>query len=285
MSPDPSMAAQLSVRQVPVDLFFEDRRAWPLTCRSIWNDDTNPAQDAKYTTNINTEMNYWPVESGNLSECSEPRVSHDQGTTDQGIARLREHYGAGGWVFHQNTDIWRGSRAMDGPTWGIYRWRGMAVHSGSITNTRWIPRFLREAYQQLRLCTILYGFLVMHPNGKWLVTNPSASRKTFLMAAANKPYFDEVTAGTTEKVPLFVLALPSIWKYCTTSLDIISLPMCWPIKTILLSRLNLRGKIGSPQVGKRIVHYRNGPMTGKSLRHITAIFLAHVWFVPKVKIV
>lgn len=32
----------------------------------------NPSWDSKYTTNINTEMNYWPVESGNLSACFEP---------------------------------------------------------------------------------------------------------------------------------------------------------------------------------------------------------------------
>ena len=76
-------------------------------------------------------------------------------------------------------------------------------------------------------------FLVMHPNGKWLVTNPSTSPENFPDGGGNKPYFDEVTAGYREGTTIFVLALPSIWKYCTTSLDIISqLPMCWPIKTI-----------------------------------------------------
>ena len=44
-------------------------------------------------------------------------------------------------------------------------------------------------------------FLVKHPNGKWLVTNPSTSPENFPDGGGNKPYFDEVTGsklpGTT----------------------------------------------------------------------------------------
>lgn len=41
-------------------------------------------------------------------------------------------------------------------------------------------------------------FLVPHPNGKWLVTNPSTSPENFPDGGGNKPYFDEVTAGFRE---------------------------------------------------------------------------------------
>jgi alpha-L-fucosidase 2 len=41
-------------------------------------------------------------------------------------------------------------------------------------------------------------FLVTHPNGKWLVTNPSTSPENFPDGGGNKPYFDEVTAGYRE---------------------------------------------------------------------------------------
>ncbi|MCP3973454.1 MAG: glycoside hydrolase family 95 protein, partial [bacterium] len=43
--------------------------------QGIWNESQNPMWDSKYTTNINTEMNYWPVESGNLSDCAEPLIT------------------------------------------------------------------------------------------------------------------------------------------------------------------------------------------------------------------
>jgi alpha-L-fucosidase 2 len=41
-------------------------------------------------------------------------------------------------------------------------------------------------------------FLIPHPNGKWLVTNPSTSPENFPDGGGNKPYFDEVTAGFRE---------------------------------------------------------------------------------------
>ena len=44
----------------------------PANLQGIWNDRLRPPWDSKWTTNINTEMNYWPAELTNLSECHEP---------------------------------------------------------------------------------------------------------------------------------------------------------------------------------------------------------------------
>ena len=44
----------------------------PANLQGLWNEDLNPPWDSKYTININTEMNYWPAEVGNLAECHEP---------------------------------------------------------------------------------------------------------------------------------------------------------------------------------------------------------------------
>ena len=40
--------------------------------QGIWNDNSNPWWDSKYTVNINLPMNYWPAESGNLAELVDP---------------------------------------------------------------------------------------------------------------------------------------------------------------------------------------------------------------------
>ena len=92
----------------------------PTNLQGIWNKDMNPSWDSKYTTNINTEMNYWPAESANLSELTQPLFKMIEELTDQGTEVAREHYGANGWVFHQNTDLWRVAAPMDGPTWGTF---------------------------------------------------------------------------------------------------------------------------------------------------------------------
>jgi alpha-L-fucosidase 2 len=44
----------------------------PPNLQGLWNADMEPAWGGKLTTNINQEMNYWPVDSANLSELASP---------------------------------------------------------------------------------------------------------------------------------------------------------------------------------------------------------------------
>jgi len=59
--------------------------------------------DSKYTTNINTEMNYWPAEVGNLAECAEPLFRMIRELTDQGsqVARRTTAPAAGSSTEHR----------------------------------------------------------------------------------------------------------------------------------------------------------------------------------------
>lgn len=199
--PDPSMAA-LSYQFGRYLMIGSSRPGTePANLQGIWNDNMNPAWDSKYTTNINTEMNYWPVESGNLSECAEPLFRMIKELTDQGAQVAREHYGARGWVFHQNTDIWRVAAPMDGPTWGTFTVGGawLCTHIWEHYQYTMDKDFLQKTYPLMEGSVQFFmDFLVPHPNGKWLVTNPSTSPENFPDGGGNKPYFDEVTAGFRE---------------------------------------------------------------------------------------
>lgn len=173
----------------------------PANLQGIWNNDMNPAWDSKYTTNINTEMNYWAAESANLAECTEPLLRMVKELTDQGTQVAREHYGAEGWVFHQNTDLWRVAAPMDGPTWGTFTVGGAWLLNGLWDHYRFTQdeKFLRELYPVMKGSVDFFmDFLVPHPNGKWLVTNPSTSPENFPKSPGNQKYFDEVTAGYRE---------------------------------------------------------------------------------------
>jgi alpha-L-fucosidase 2 len=44
----------------------------PANLQGLWNDSNTPAWHSDYHANINIQMNYWPVEPANLSECHEP---------------------------------------------------------------------------------------------------------------------------------------------------------------------------------------------------------------------
>jgi alpha-L-fucosidase 2 len=177
----------------------------PANLQGIWNKDQNPMWDSKYTTNINTEMNYWPAEVANLSECAEPLFRMISELTDQGAAVAREHYGAGGWVFHQNTDIWRVAAPMDGPSWG-----GFTTGGAWLTTHLWEhylftgdKEFLRAYYPVMKgAAQFFLDFLVPHPKYGWLVTNPSTSPENFPLAPGNDRFFDEVTGSMSSGTSL-----------------------------------------------------------------------------------
>ena len=203
-SPDPQLAALCYQFGRYILISSSRPGTQPANLQGIWNNDMNPAWDSKYTTNINTEMNYWAVESANLSECIKPLQKMVEELTDQGSAVAREHYGAKGWVFHQNTDIWRVAAPMDGPSWGTF-----TVGGAWLVNELWNhylftkdENFAKEFYPVMKGSVQFFlDFLVKHPRGKWLVTNPSTSPENFPMSPGNGRYFDEVTGsfipGTT----------------------------------------------------------------------------------------
>ncbi len=168
----------------------------PANLQGIWNNDMNPAWDSKYTTNINTEMNYWPVETANLSELSEPLITMVKELTDQGTEVAKEHYGADGWVFHQNTDLWRVAAPMDGPTWGTF-----TVGGAWLTTHLWEhylftqdKEYLKEIYPILKGSVEFFmDFLVEYPGKGWLVTNPSNSPENPPKGKGYEYFYDEVT--------------------------------------------------------------------------------------------
>ena len=170
----------------------------PANLQGIWNQDQNPMWDSKYTTNINTEMNYWPAEVANLSECAQPLFQMIRELGDQGRDVARENYGARGWVFHQNTDLWRVAAPMDGPNWGGFTTGGawLATHLWEHYLFTGDRAFLREHYPVLRgSAEFFLDFLVPHPKHGWLVTNPSTSPENYPLAPGNDPFFDEVTGS------------------------------------------------------------------------------------------
>jgi alpha-L-fucosidase 2 len=176
----------------------------PANLQGLWNASSNPPWDSKYTTNINTEMNYWPAEVANLKECAEPLFRMIREIGDQGADVARENYGAGGWVLHQNTDLWRVAAPMDGPSWGAFTTGGawLATHLFEHYRFTGDRDFLREHYPVMKgAAQFFLDFLVPHPRLGWLVTNPSTSPENFPLAPGNDIFFDELTGslsrGTT----------------------------------------------------------------------------------------
>ena len=95
----------------------------PLNLQGIWNPHLHPPWSSNYTVNINTEMNYWPAEVANLSECHRPLFDFINRLRVTGAETARVHYNAGGFVVHHNSDLWGLSSPVG------ERGRGRAVHA------------------------------------------------------------------------------------------------------------------------------------------------------------
>jgi len=151
----------------------------PANLQGIWNDNIRPPWESKWTTNINTEMNYWPVEVCNLSECHEPLFDMLDDLVISGRKTAKAHYGCRGWVLHHNTDLWRGTAPINHSNHGIW-----------VTGGAWLTRHLWEhylftgdrkflaerAYPVMKGAVLFFvDFLIEDPKTGWLISTPSNS--------------------------------------------------------------------------------------------------------------
>ncbi len=97
----------------------------PSNLQGRWCQDLLPNWGSKYTLNVNTEMNYWPAEVTNLSECTAPLFHLIEDLAENGAETAKLYYGAGGWVSHHNTDLWRGTAPVDAARYGMWPMSGV----------------------------------------------------------------------------------------------------------------------------------------------------------------
>ncbi|HEY9172162.1 MAG TPA: glycoside hydrolase family 95 protein [Verrucomicrobiae bacterium] len=166
----------------------------PATLQGLWNESMNPPWQSKYTININTEMNYWPAESGNLAECVEPLIAMVNDLTVTGARTAQKMYGARGWVAHHNTDLWRASAPIDGPNWGMWPTGGawLSLHLWDRYEFSGDQAYLKRIYPVLKGASEFFlDTLQEDSKRQWLVTNPSISPEN------GHPFGAAICAGPT----------------------------------------------------------------------------------------
>jgi alpha-L-fucosidase 2 len=175
----------------------------PANLQGLWNEHLKPPWGSKYTVNINTEMNYWPAEVCNLSECHQPLFAMLDDLTVTGGRIAKEHYGCGGWVLHHNTDLWRGAAPVD------FAYYGMWPSGGAWLTRHFWDHYIFSGDSQFlaqRAYPIIKGsaqffldYLVEDPRSGRLVTCPSNSPEN---AHTNKPGNVSVCASPTMDIQI-----------------------------------------------------------------------------------
>ena len=177
--PDPQLAA-LYVQYARYLLIASSRPGTqPANLQGIWNDQLAPPWDSKWTVNINTEMNFWLAEPGNLSELHNSLFQMLEEVSKTGREVAKEHYDSRGWVLHHNTDIWRGAGPINHANHGIWVTGGawLAQHFWEHYLFTGDDDFLRNrAYPMMKgAATFFIDFLIEDPATGWLISTPSNS--------------------------------------------------------------------------------------------------------------
>jgi alpha-L-fucosidase 2 len=206
----------------------------PANLQGIWNDKLNPPWDSKWTTNINTEMNYWPVEVTNLSECHEPLFDMLDDVAESGRKTAMAHYGCRGWVLHHNTDLWRGTAPINAANHGIWVTGGAWLCQDlwehyAFTGDR---KFLeKRAYPLMKgAATFFVDFLIKDPKTGWLISTPS-----------NSPENGGLVAGPTMDHQI----IRDLFGNCIEAAKILGVD-----KEFREKLAELRGKIAPNQIGR-----------------------------------
>lgn len=152
----------------------------PANLQGLWNPNARqyPAWDSKYTTNINVEMNYWPAEVTNLTECHDPFIQMVKDVSVTGKETAEHMYGARGWALHHNTDIWRTTGAVDNGSVGVWptcnAWFCSHLWEKYLFSGN--KEYLADIYPVMKGCAEFFqDFLVKDPNTGYMVVCPSNS--------------------------------------------------------------------------------------------------------------
>ncbi|WP_291909002.1 glycoside hydrolase family 95 protein [Chitinophaga sp. CB10] len=172
--------------------------------QGIWNEALRAPWSSNFTTNINAEMNYWGVETGNLSEFHEPLLSLTERLQRSGAVTARDYYNCGGWACNHNTDLWAMTNPVGAFGEGDAQWASWPM--GGV----WLSTHLAEHYaftgdkQFLaeKALPVMEGavqfcldFLVKDKKG-YLVTAPATSPENIYIIPATG-YHGAVAYGAT----------------------------------------------------------------------------------------
>lgn len=155
----------------------------PANLQGLWNDSIKPPWDSDFHHDINIQMNYWPAEVADLSECADPLFDHVERLAKNGQAAARDFYGCRGVYIPIVSDPWALCNKTQS---GWSEWTGAAAWLAQHFWWRWEftadRTFLaRRAYPFMKQVAAFYeDYLVPdpRPTSKWqgrLVTVPSQS--------------------------------------------------------------------------------------------------------------
>ena len=149
----------------------------PTNLQGLWAVEYSTPWRGDFHSNINLQMNYWPVEPTNLSDCHLPLLRFVKNVAQEGEKTAKAYFNAPGWMANHTQNPWYDTTpsclpACIGPTCGAWLAQHVWLHYEFTQD----QAFLREYYPILRGASqFMQAVLVEDPNTQHLVIVPSNS--------------------------------------------------------------------------------------------------------------
>lgn len=190
----------------------------PANLQGIWNADLRPAWSSNYTTNINIEMNYWPAEVCNLSECHEPLFTLIKEEAETGKETAKNRYGCRGWTANHNIDLWRQAAPAGGSVeWAYWPMAGAWLCSHIWEHFQFTKdiEFLKDMYPILKEAVLFLVDWIIEDKDGYLVTCPSISPENNFLTEAGEKCSPSI-ASTMD-----MSLIRNLFKECINVIDIL----------------------------------------------------------------
>ncbi|WEA00638.1 glycoside hydrolase family 95 protein [Mucilaginibacter sp. SJ] len=190
----------------------------PANLQGIWSDNLQPAWSANWTLNCNAEINYWPAECTNLSECHMPFLQLIRETTVDGSKTASNLYHSKGWMAHHNLDIWR----TTWPVGGSGKWAMFQIGGAWLCEHIWEHYlftqnsvFLRSNYFILKQASLFFIDNLQKDENGFYLTNPSVSFENEYLKPNGE--IGWATRGSTEDIE----AIHSLFEHVLLAASIV----------------------------------------------------------------
>ena len=151
----------------------------PANLQGIWAGTLSPPWNADYHININIQMNYWPAEVTNLSECHRPFLAFIDNLRERGRKTARNTYDCDGFVAHHTSDAWYFTAPIGHPQYGMWpmgaAWscQHLWEHFAFTLDTAFLAD---KGYPVMKESAEFFlDYLIEDPKTGYLVSGPSSS--------------------------------------------------------------------------------------------------------------
>ncbi len=242
----------------------------PANLQGLWANKIQTPWNGDYHTDVNVQMNYWPVEVSNLSEMHLPLFDFIEMISEPGEKTARIQYQMNGWVVHPVSNVWGYTAPGEMASWGLHSGGGAWISTHIFEHYAFTgdKAFLKRMYPVLEGSVLFYlDWLVECPETGKLVSGPAVSpENTFIAPDGSR---SQISMGPTHDQQV-------IWQLFA---DYVHASQILGIEKELVNRVakaqsGLAGsKVGSD--GRLMEWPEEFPEAEPGHRHISHLFAMH----------